>query len=92
MAEIFPGCEVTLGSSVGDQRSYRVSFEKIAGSLPGYRGRWTARNGAEELRTLFERIEMSPDTHAFRAFKRLKQIQYLQRTRQVDNDLYWRAR
>jgi len=47
---------------------------------------------ARELWRLFERIEMSSDTYEFRAFTRLKQMKYLQRTRQVDDDLYWRAR
>jgi nucleoside-diphosphate-sugar epimerase len=92
IAEVFPDCEVTTGPPGGDNRSYRVSFEKIATRLPEYKVRWTARMGAEELRRLFARIEMSPDTYEFRAFTRLKQIQYLQRTGQVDGDLYWRAR
>ena len=92
IAEVFPGCEVTMGPPGGDNRSYRVSFEKIATRLPEYKARWTARKGAEELRRLFERIEMSPDTYEFRAFTRLKQIKYLQRTGQVDDDLYWRPR
>jgi nucleoside-diphosphate-sugar epimerase len=92
IGEIFPGCEVTMGPSGGDNRSYRVSFEKIASRLPGFKSRWTARLGAEELRRLFERIEMSPETYEFRAFTRLKQIRYLQMTKQVDEDLYWRAR
>jgi nucleoside-diphosphate-sugar epimerase len=92
IAEVFPGCEVTMGPPGGDNRSYRVSFEKIATRLPEYKARWTAKMGAEELRRLFARIEMSPDTYEFRAFTRLKQIQYLQRTGQVDGDLYWRAR
>jgi hypothetical protein len=48
--------------------------------------------GAEELIRLFARIEMSPETYQFRAFTRLKQIKYLQRTAQVDPDLYWKAR
>jgi hypothetical protein len=48
--------------------------------------------GAEELRRLFERVEMSPEIYEFRAFTRLKQMKYLQRTRQVDEELYWRAR
>ena len=48
--------------------------------------------GAEELRRLFERIEFSPDTYQFRAFTRLKQLKYLQRTGQVDDDLYWSTR
>src|SRR5262245_49040909 len=88
----FPGCEVTMGPAGGDNRSYRVSFEKIATRLPEYRARWTAKMGAEELRRLFERIEMSPATYEFRAFTRLKQIKYLQQARQVDADLYWSKR
>jgi nucleoside-diphosphate-sugar epimerase len=92
VSEVFPGCEVTMGPPGGDNRSYRVSFEKIATRLPEYRARWTARKGVEELRRLFARIEMSPETYEFRAFTRLKQIRYLLRTGQVDGDLYWRAR
>jgi nucleoside-diphosphate-sugar epimerase len=92
IAEVFPGCEVSMGPPGGDNRSYRVSFEKIATRLPGFKARWSARMGAEELRRLFERIEMSSETYAFRAFTRLKQIKYLQRTGQVDADLFWRAR
>ena len=92
IAGVFPDCEVTTGPPGGDNRSYRVSFDKIATRLPEYKSRWTAKMGAEELRRLFERIEMSPDTYEFRAFTRLKQIKYLQRTGQVDGDLYWRAR
>ena len=40
-----------------DNRSYRVSFDKIATRLPGYKTRWTALQGAHEMRRLFERIE-----------------------------------
>jgi nucleoside-diphosphate-sugar epimerase len=92
VATAFPGCEVTMGPPSADNRSYRVSFEKIATRLPGFKARWTAKMGAEELRRVFERIEMSPETYEFRAFTRLKQMKYLQRTRQVDEELYWRAR
>jgi nucleoside-diphosphate-sugar epimerase len=87
---VFPGCEVTIGSSAGDNRSYRVSFKKIAESLPGFRAQWTARKGAEQLYELFKRIEMSKDTYEFRAFTRLKQLRYLKRTGQVDDKLFWR--
>ena len=44
---------------------------------------------AKELRRLFERIEMSSDTYEFRAFTRLKQLRYLQRTGQINEDLFW---
>ena len=92
IADVFPGCELTIGPAAGDNRSYRVSFDKIHSRLPGFVCCWNARHGAEELRSLFERIEMSTDTYEFRAFTRLKQLKYLQRTGQLDNDLYWRPR
>jgi nucleoside-diphosphate-sugar epimerase len=92
VAQAFPGCEVSAGPPSGDNRSYRVSFAKIESRLPGYRPGWTALRGAQELHRLFERIELSPDTYQFRAFTRLKQLQYLQRTAQIDDDLYWRPR
>jgi nucleoside-diphosphate-sugar epimerase len=89
IADVMPGCEVTIGSSVGDTRSYRVSFKKIA-KLPGFKTQWTARRGAEQLYELFKRIEMSKDTYEFRAFTRLKQLRYLMQTGQVDENLFWR--
>lgn len=92
VAEAFPGCEVTAGPPSKDNRSYRVSFDKIATRLPGFSAQWTAARGAEELRRLFERIEMSRDTYEFRAFTRLKQLKYLQHTGQIDEDLYWNDR
>lgn len=90
VAQAFPGCEVTSGPPSEDNRSYRVSFDKIARMLPGFKARWSAQRGAEELRRLFERIEFSQDMHEFRAFTRLKQLKYLQRTGQIDDDLFWR--
>ena len=91
VAQAFPGCEVSAGPPSGDNRSYRVNFDKIGSKLPGFQVRWTARRGAEELRTLFERIEFSPQTFEFRAFTRLKQLKYLQRTGQINEHLMWRG-
>jgi nucleoside-diphosphate-sugar epimerase len=87
---VFPGCEVTMGSSAGDNRSYRANFDKISKGLPGFKCEWDARRGAEQLRELFERIEMSKDIFEFRAFTRLKQLEFLIRTRQIDDEFYWR--
>jgi nucleoside-diphosphate-sugar epimerase len=91
IGRVFPGCEVTIGTSVGDNRSYRVKFDKILKHLPGFRCEWTAQKGAAELRALFERIEMSPDTFQFRAFTRLKQLRYLTSTGQLDDEFRWKA-
>ena len=89
VAEEFPGCEVTVGPTSGDNRSYRVNFDRIHRELPDFSCRYTARDGAKQLRDIFERIQMTPETYQFRAFTRLKQLKYLQSTGQVDADFYW---
>jgi nucleoside-diphosphate-sugar epimerase len=89
IARVFPGCELSVGTSSGDNRSYRVNFDKIRKHLPEYRCEWSTERGARELRALFERIEMSPDTFGFRAFTRLKQLRYLSATGQLDDEFRW---
>jgi nucleoside-diphosphate-sugar epimerase len=91
VGEAFPGCEVTLGTSSADNRSYRVSFDKIHAGLPGFACEWDARRGAAQLRQLFERIGMSRETFEFRAYTRLKELKHLIATRQIDADFFWRA-
>jgi nucleoside-diphosphate-sugar epimerase len=90
IAEEFPGCEISVGPPSADNRSYRVNFDRIHGELPGFTCRFTARDGARQLREIFERIQMTDDIYKFRAFTRLKQLQYLQKTNQIDGDFFWR--
>lgn len=87
--DVFPGCEVTFGASDGDDRSYRVSFEKANKQLPGFSCQRNVRLGAEQLRRVFESIDMTPEDFAFRGYTRLKQLQYLIRTQQIDASLFW---
>jgi nucleoside-diphosphate-sugar epimerase len=91
VGSVFTGCEISVGPPKGDNRSYRVAFDKISTRLPGFSCANNARLGAEQLRAIFERIEMSKDTFEFRAFTRLKQLRYLSRTGQIDDDFYWRV-
>jgi hypothetical protein len=42
VGEVFPGCRVSFGASGQENRSYRVSFEKIRKPLPGFRCAWDA--------------------------------------------------
>ncbi len=90
VAEAFPGCTVTFGKPDKDNRSYRVSFEKIRAHMPAFSCSRDAATGARELHEVFMSIRMSPDTFAFRAFTRLKQIRHLIETGQIDEELYWR--
>jgi nucleoside-diphosphate-sugar epimerase len=86
----FPGCRVAFAEGGGpDTRSYRVDFSKIDDRLPGFRCDWDAARGAHELHRLFERIAMTEDVFRWRGYTRLKQIEYLLRTGQIDHDFFW---
>jgi nucleoside-diphosphate-sugar epimerase len=89
VADEFPGCTISVGTSGGDRRSYRVDFGRIRRELPGFECRYTAREGVRQLHQLFERIQMAPETYRFRAFTRLNQLKFLQATQQIDGDFYW---
>jgi len=90
VSSVFPGCRLSLGTNAGDNRSYRVGFDKIHTRLPGFKCHRDAYIGAKELLELFKRIDMSPETFESRTFTRLKQLQYLVTTRQLDDQLFWR--
>jgi nucleoside-diphosphate-sugar epimerase len=87
--EVFPGCRVSFGAPSHDNRSYRVSFEKIRKHLPGFRCAWDARRGAKQLYDLFKRIDMTKDVFEHRTFTRLKQLEYLIQTQQIDPQFFW---
>lgn len=89
VAEAFPGCKVSFGASGADNRSYRVSFAKIRKALPNFACAWDARKGAQQLADLFKRIDMTPEVFQYRTFTRLKQLEYLLRTKQIDPSFYW---
>jgi nucleoside-diphosphate-sugar epimerase len=91
VASVFPGCVVTLGPPGHDGRSYRVSFDKIDRGLPGFRCRWTALDGAQQLRDLFEHIPLTPEMFTFRAYTRLAQLQHLLASGELDERLFWRT-
>ena len=91
VGEVFPGCEVTFGEQSADNRSYRVNFDKISTRLPGFSCDWDAKKGAEQLHRVFSRIDLDAATFTGRGHTRLKQLEHLLRTRQIDNKLYWRA-
>lgn len=90
VAQIFTGCQLTFGQSGADNRSYRVSFEKINKTLPGFKCEWDAIRGAKQLFDLFTQIDMTEETFFFRGFTRLKQLEYLIRTGQIDRDFFWK--
>jgi len=90
VAQAYPGCELSFGPPGGDNRSYRVSFDKIRQHLPGFQCGWDARKGARQLHDVFERIGLDGPAFNARPFTRLKQIKYLLASGQIDERLFWR--
>lgn len=91
VARTFPGCELTIGESGGDTRSYRVSFAKIRAHMPEFKTSWTAERGARQLRSVFERIGLTTAMFEAEPFTRLKEIKHLRKTNQIDQKLFWIA-
>jgi nucleoside-diphosphate-sugar epimerase len=89
IADVFPGCEVTFGTRDPDQRSYRVSFDKIAGALPGYLPEWDLRRGAAQLRALYEQVPLTPELFRLPPFTRLEQLRRLMAEGRLDARFFW---
>lgn len=89
IAKTFTGCQLTFGENGSDNRSYRVNFEKINKNLPGFKCDWNATRGAEQLFNLFQQIDLTSETFLSRGFTRLKQLEHLIRTQQIDKDFFW---
>lgn len=89
VAETFPNCQLSFGIQGSDNRSYKVSFDKINETLPGFKCDWDVRQGAQQLLDLFSLVDLDEETFTFRTFTRLKQLEYLLETQQIDPDFYW---
>ncbi|MGQ9635794.1 MAG: NAD-dependent epimerase/dehydratase family protein [Bryobacteraceae bacterium] len=88
--EAFPGCRVVSGAPNPDQRSYRVSFEKIRSRL-GFEALHTAAEGAGELRSVFERLPLQPFHLEDSLFFRCRRIRQLIAEGRLDEHLRWTA-
>jgi nucleoside-diphosphate-sugar epimerase len=89
VANTFAGCKLSFGAPSADNRSYRVSFEKIRKHLPSFKCAWDSKRGAQQLCELFKRIDMPQEIFQHRTFTRLKQLEFLIRTKQIDDRFFW---
>lgn len=90
VAAEFPGCTLTTGAPSADNRSYRVSFDKIGKLLPGFACQFTAEKGAAQLHKVFEQTGMSAETYRSDPYTRLKMLMKLKSLSMLDEKLYWR--
>jgi nucleoside-diphosphate-sugar epimerase len=89
---VFPGCTVSFGKNDADERSYRVSFNKVNELIPAFKCAMNLERGAIEFKKLFEEINLTLDDFEFPAYTRIKQLKQLLQTGEIDQNLYWRVK
>jgi nucleoside-diphosphate-sugar epimerase len=89
-AAAVPGCKVeVLGEPGADQRTYKADFAKFAGTFPDFEFKWNAVNGARELAGMFERVGLSVEQYEGNKFIRLRWLNHLLETGELDSALRW---
>jgi nucleoside-diphosphate-sugar epimerase len=88
VAAVVPGCRVEVAPDAGpDKRSYRVSFEKIARVLPGFKPVWDAHKGARQLYDSFIATGLTLDDFTGPRYQRTIQVKGLMAEGLVGDDL-----
>ena len=90
VSDVFPDCELSIGTRGGDKRDYKVNFDKINSKLPGFCCDWTVQKGAQQLHRVFQFIQLTSEVFHSAPYTRLKQINHLLETNQIDEDYFWR--
>ena len=90
VAETVPGCRIEYAEGAGpDKRCYRVDCSKIERTLPGFRPRWDARRGAEELYRAYRENDLTFERFEGADYKRLPRIRELLLAGRISTDLRW---
>jgi nucleoside-diphosphate-sugar epimerase len=89
--QLVPGSRVVFGEGAGpDVRTYRVSCEKLAATLPDARPRWTLADGIVELRDAFRAYALTREELEGPRFQRIRRVRVLQDEGRLDEQLRWR--
>ena len=73
-----------------DKRTYRVSFDRIHKTLPGFEAHFDVETGVERLLEELERWRLNETKFKQREFYRLQQIEHLYETEQINDDLFFK--
>ena len=78
------------GEDTQDQRTYRVSFNRILDELKNYyRPSWNLQSGANQLVNYFDQINFSESDFRGPKTNRLKKISLLQENQIINDDLFF---
>ena len=88
--DVVPGARIEYAKNpVPTARSYRVDFEKIRHLLPGFKPRWNARLGAEQLYVAYKATDFAIGDCEGPRFNRLAWLKLLLARGRVDGALRW---
>ena len=89
VAEAVPGSTVSFAEGAGtDLRNYRVSGDRIADEVPGFKPQWTVRAGVEQLVEAYRRHGLTTGAFTGR-YLRLNRIRQLREEGRLDETLRW---
>lgn len=88
VAEVVPNCRVEYASDAGpDTRCYRVTFAKIANTLPSFKPQWDARKGAVKLYEAYKNSGLTLDEFEGPRYQRIGHIKKLMTDGLLGDDL-----
>jgi len=89
VARTFTGCSLVFGTKGGDKRDYKVNFDKIHKTFPNFKCQFNVEKGVAQLYKVFGAIGMTKELFESPSHTRLKQIQHLIATKQIDANFFW---
>lgn len=72
-----------------DNRTYKVSFEKIKMVMPNFYCEWTIEKGVEQMASFLHNISFDSNKFKKREFYRLQQLEHLYLNGYLSKDLRW---
>jgi nucleoside-diphosphate-sugar epimerase len=88
VAEVVPNCEVSFAAGASaDARNYRVDFTRAETKLPGYKPRWTLRQGIEELYAAYKKANLTKEDFLGPRYYRLRTVKGLQERGVLDANI-----
>ncbi len=85
-----PGSEVTFAEGAGpDKRCYRVNCDKILKTIPAFKPRWTAREGARQLYDAYKTFGLTLADFEGPTYMRIQTVKKLQSEGKLSSDLRW---
>lgn len=90
IGKIISNCKIVITGEHGiDSRSYKVNFDKIKNTLTNFRPIWKLEDGIKQIYDYYKKYGMNENKFNARYFIRLKQLEYLIKTKKLNEELLW---